>query len=135
MAFLDETGLAELWSLVRSADVKIETGSYVGTGKYGESNPNSITFSFAPKMVFMLKDKYELLFGCKGDATGNYRFFLPMYLMDTTYKGNQGFTNGRNQTYYGKRSEDGKTLYWYHDSTATAQLNSSVCEYYYLAIG
>ena len=50
MAFLDETGLAELWSLIKgedaeflasalSADVKIGTGSYTGTGTYGTIQP------------------------------------------------------------------------------------------------
>ena len=32
MAFLDETGLAELWSLIRAKDIKFETGSYTGAG-------------------------------------------------------------------------------------------------------
>lgn len=30
---------------------QIETGSYVGTGTFGASNPNTLTFSFSPKMV------------------------------------------------------------------------------------
>ena len=30
---------------------KIETGSYTGTGTYGASNPNSLTFGFEPKLV------------------------------------------------------------------------------------
>lgn len=30
---------------------KVETGTYTGTGTYGSSNPNSLTFSFVPKMV------------------------------------------------------------------------------------
>ena len=33
--------------------VKIATGSYTGTGTYGASNPNSLTFEFAPKLVFV----------------------------------------------------------------------------------
>ena len=37
--------------------VKIETGSYVGTGTYGSSNPNSLTFSFKPKLVMFTKYK------------------------------------------------------------------------------
>lgn len=32
---------------------KIQTGSYVGTGLYGESNPNSLTFNFTPKILFI----------------------------------------------------------------------------------
>ena len=37
-----------------SADgkAKIQTGSYVGTGTYGASNPCSLTFNFMPKFLF-----------------------------------------------------------------------------------
>lgn len=30
---------------------KIQTGSYTGTGTYGSSNPNSLTFNFSPKSI------------------------------------------------------------------------------------
>lgn len=32
---------------------QIEVGTYVGTGTYGASNPNSITFSSTPKLVLL----------------------------------------------------------------------------------
>lgn len=35
---------------------KIETGSYVGTGVYGEDNKNTLTFGFVPKVVFIVPD-------------------------------------------------------------------------------
>ena len=35
-------------------DVEIETGSYRGTGTYGHSNPNTLTFSFEPKFVHIV---------------------------------------------------------------------------------
>ena len=60
MAFLDETGLAELWSLVKAEDAevlascaKIVHGSYTGGNKSGSSYPNSLTFGFEPKVVFV----------------------------------------------------------------------------------
>ena len=34
-----------------SGFAKIQTGSYVGTGTYGASNPCSLTFDFAPKWL------------------------------------------------------------------------------------
>ena len=34
--------------------VKIEAGSYVGTGTYGQSNPTTLTFPFEPKVVFVV---------------------------------------------------------------------------------
>ena len=43
---------ADLWgNIIPTA--KIETGSYVGTGQYGAGNPNTLTFSFEPKVVFI----------------------------------------------------------------------------------
>ena len=38
-----------------SADkkAKIQTGSYIGTGTYGASNPCSLTFDFVPKIVYI----------------------------------------------------------------------------------
>ena len=38
-------------SLAALGAARIQTGSYVGTGKAGSSNPNSITFSFTPRLV------------------------------------------------------------------------------------
>ena len=32
---------------------QIATGSYVGTGTYGASNPNTLTFDFEPKLLFV----------------------------------------------------------------------------------
>lgn len=61
MAFLDETGLAELWSLIcekvdgLTADdvgaVKVVTGSYTGTGE--ENYTRTLTFGFMPRLVIV----------------------------------------------------------------------------------
>lgn len=40
----------------KEAGVRIATGSYVGTGTYGASNPNSLTFDFAPNLVIVICD-------------------------------------------------------------------------------
>lgn len=36
-----------------NSKAKIATGSYTGTGTYGSSNPNSLTFDFEPKILFV----------------------------------------------------------------------------------
>lgn len=36
-----------------ASGARIVTGSYVGTGTYGESNPNTLTFDFEPKAIFI----------------------------------------------------------------------------------
>lgn len=50
--------LITLPSAQLDSSVKIETGSYVGTGTYGSSNPNSLTFGFQPKMIMF--NQYRL---------------------------------------------------------------------------
>lgn len=52
-----QTSLAALASAMGAA--KIQTGSYVGTGTYGASNPNSLTFNFVPKFVYIIKRNQE----------------------------------------------------------------------------
>lgn len=37
-----------------SGGAKIQTGSYVGTGTYGQANPCSLTFDFEPKFVCII---------------------------------------------------------------------------------
>ena len=41
---------------LQSEQVRIATGSYVGTGTYGASNPCSLTFDFVPKFVWIRMD-------------------------------------------------------------------------------
>lgn len=141
MAFLDETGLAELWGLVKAEDAKgakIATGSYTGTGTYGSSNPNSLTFGFAPKVVFYLgrKDSDNILTHLLNTNATTNRFMMPMGEMPTSYKMGWGFGyTDSSSVLRGQRSEDGKTISWYNSSNADNQNNSSAYTYYYLAIG
>ena len=37
---------------------RIQTGSYVGTGTYGNSNPNTLTFDFEPQIIFIANEVY-----------------------------------------------------------------------------
>lgn len=119
---------------------RIEVGSYVGTGTYGSSNPNSLTFGFAPKIV-------ELLFMTSKNVGGNYsksedltgngfartQDFMVADRLTTEYAQGEGLGYNAYSS-YGKKSPDGKTFYWY-SSDAGAQCNSSEYVYYYIAIG
>ena len=108
---------------------RIATGSYTGTGTYGASHPNSLTFEFEPKAIFMW--------------AVNNGIRLPNELAATTYI---AAIPANNAYYYGgfdypgqsrgqiKRSIDGKTITWYSTDPGY-QLNSSAFTYYYLAIG
>ena len=46
-----------------SGFAKIQTGSYVGTGTYGASNPCSLTFDFEPKLILIIDDRVQWLNG------------------------------------------------------------------------
>lgn len=139
MAFLDEAGLAQLWALVKAedaklaaVDVKFQAGSYSGTGKYGLSNPSSLTFSFAPKIVAIYANiaKSSGTIYVQTDAT----WILPMEKLTTEYVMGNGFSSGGGHT-WGKKSSDGKTVYWYNNEADGYQLNSDSAEYCYFAIG
>mgnify|MGYP005801379951 CR=1 FL=1 len=110
--------------------VKSATGSYVGTGTYGQGNPNTLTFGFEPKMVIIGFDVND------SNATIRTATFFCFY-MSTAYKTyNYLYTNGgsmyNKQTYYAKL--DGNTLSWYTSVSVEEQLNFPKT-YHYLAIG
>lgn len=116
---------------------KIDTGSYTGTGTYGASNPNSLTFAFEPKLVFMFKDKFPV-YGSVSSTT-SYPVYGTTIGMTTTYSRSlfniYGRRSGDDYYLYAKKSSDGKTLSWYHEARADDQMNDSGVTYRYIAIG
>ena len=56
-----KTTLSALASTLQSVRgyAKIQTGSYVGTGTYGESNPCRLTFNMFPSLVFIQEETDE----------------------------------------------------------------------------
>lgn len=116
--------------------VQIETGSYVGTGSYGYSNPNSLTFGFEPKLVFMFKDKFPV-YGDVNSST-SYPVYGTTIGMTTTYSQSlfniYGRRSGDDYYLYAKKSSDGKTLSWYHGAGADDQMNDSGVTFNYIAI-
>ena len=110
---------------VDSNFAKIQTVSYVGTGTSGQSNPNSITFSFAPKIIFMRDSN--------GSTTYNPVF---PQLLSTSYAESLGFISDSRLNI--KKSSDGKTFTWYTNSTtnpAMNQCNASGWTYVCAAVG
>ena len=102
--------------------VKIATGSYTGTGTYGSSNPNSLTFAFEPKMVFI---------GAKSQPSANCAFvFNGQITFSRTNSGGGGDS--------AVCSFSGNTFTWYSTSSSwgvDAQMNSANVAYLYFAIG
>lgn len=114
--------ILHMGNLAANGVARAETGSYVGTGTYGEDNPNSLTFGFEPKMV---------LFTTSGGLTPGDGYW------------NDGgiWTEGASRILVGNWrnayfTRDGNTLSWYTDTeNAAYQFNTSGKTYYYLAIG
>lgn len=107
--------------------VKIETGSYVGTGTYGESNPNTLTFGFEPKLVFIATENQEnvisrvatapLIFGTNFSSVF-YVTSSPTLLEGTIYL-----------------QWDKNAIEFYNAGSAYRQLNSAGETYRYVALG
>lgn len=105
-------GIPGLQSQVESG-VKIQTGSYVGTGTYGESNPNTLTFDFEPKLV-MVVSQNSYSFGTNSGIA---------------WMGQPGASNGKIFTL------SGNSLSWYSSDGTASQLNNDGSIYYYFALG
>ncbi len=113
---------------------RVQVVSYVGTGTYGSSNPNSLTFDFVPKVVIFLR-KYNKNSGQSGNLASDYRFdnrVITPESLTTEYTRYNGFGKGSDS--YAKKSKDGRTIYW-HNSDEGDQGNSSGYIYYFLVIG
>lgn len=99
---------------------KISVGSYTGTGEYGASHPNTLTFPFVPKLV-VIQEKAAgssnsgaiLIYGqesCTGIVTAHGLALTVSWV--------------------------GKTVSWYTSQNYPQyQLNTDTQTYYYWAIG
>lgn len=94
----------------------VQVVSYVGTGTYGESNPNSLTFDFVPKAI-MVRDN--------GQGT---RFLEAIYGMEFAAV---KYSDGSFVSMIWNK----KTVSWYSDSDPYYQMNLNGAKYYAVAIG
>jgi hypothetical protein len=125
--------------------VKIETGSYTGTGTSGSSNPTMLTFSNAPSAVMIFKTGmyatnvgkggiYTFLTGADNSATDFAVLGIDMNSIETSYQsGSLSYDTSNTSGTKIKKSEDGKTLYMYHPNYAASQMNATMV-YYYITI-
>ena len=90
--------------------VRFSSGSYVGTGTFGEDNPNSLTFDFVPKIVMVFQAPTSGSTGNIQVISGEYPFFVQnMDLLTTEFVAGRGFGSGTRSTFpRGKKSSDGK---------------------------
>lgn len=116
--------------------VKLETGSYVGTGTYGSGSPNTLTFGFEPHVVIVAGMSNSNP-GTSGDNYVEVGFFFPDILQEA-YKASSYFLIGSSISQYScaKFEYATNTLSWYYyTSGASDQLNYSGKTYCYIAIG
>lgn len=99
----------------------IETGSYVGTGTYGSSKPNSITFNGTPVFVFI---RYAASVWASDPYAG-------VLIGNSTYG---TIFNTGNYANTVTVSVSGNTITWYSTGDASKQLNASSGIYHYFAL-
>ena len=97
---------------------QIYMGSYVGTGTYGQSNPNTLTFPFEPKVILVQEQNTSLM----------YSFYAVKGTQRTT-------TNYLNSLGDIMLNWDENSVSWYSKNTVDVQLNHSGYNYNYIAIG
>ena len=98
---------------------KIATGSYVGTGTAGSSNPNSLTLDFEPQLVIIT-----------GQHSGSQIAWPLLFMRNNT----TAFEMGEG-AYTCKVTWNGKIVKWYSTENAGRQMNYNGRTYYYFAIG
>lgn len=108
-----------------ASGVKIQTGSYTGTGTYGQSNPCSLTFDFVPKLLFFFGTSKSSMVSY-GDT--GYPLVI-LWNVTETFGYSLQFTDK-----YSNISYSGKTISWYSMGDE-GQFNHKGGIFRYVAIG
>ncbi len=120
-------------ALAAAGNCRIATGSYLGTGTWGEANKNTLTFDFTPRAVLIMANGAN--FVLNSDAANWVLLVRGVTAYNARYASNN--TNG---TSYAVEWED-RGVSWYATNRPTAtewaggQLNLSDTTYHYIAIG
>lgn len=102
---------------------RIEVGSYEGTGTYGSSNPNSLTFGFEPQLV--------AIFNPAQNGNYAYKMFMLRNVLGASVLAGDGNNLGVIVTWSAKSV----TWYTYQSKDADYQMNYPGETYNYIAIG
>lgn len=115
----------DVFAAIATGRAQIETGTYDGTGTYGTSNKNTLTFGFVPKIVIVS----GLDYGSEGYGG------LPWITGQTTVVSYWGANSSGMWMGTATCAWNGNTIQWYSGVDAIRQLNKSGKTYYYVAIG
>lgn len=111
----------DVFKAIVEVAVYLESGSYVGTGKYGESNKTTITLEHAP--VFVLIRDYNMSFN-GGLPAQSYAFWCKDVSFDEL--------NGASDKRFWFLNK--KALSWYATNNASDQLNYAGKKYFWVAL-
>ena len=106
---------------VHGHNCRIATGSYVGDGTYGESNPVSLSFDFCPLLVFITSY-----------STGGYPA-SPCILMRNINTAHPSSSDRESYRLSVSWSDNGVS--WYGSNTAGQQENYNGRTYVYVVVG
>lgn len=117
--------------LSNNSRAKIATGSYVGTGTYGENNPNSIACGFKPKMFFIAPANANVAATCVWVSPAT-KGIVDYYGYSSSSSSEESVTLVWN--------DDGVSWYfdagsYYENVGYSIQMNDSDKVYYWCAIG
>lgn len=113
---------------------RVQVVSYVGTGTYGSSNPCSLTFDFAPKVVMFLRG-YKQLSTQYHSLYSSYNRDVPVIVtadLSEKFTRYNGF--GYYNEAYAKKDTTGRVISWYNTIDNSNQANENGITYYFLAI-
>lgn len=128
---------------------KIQTGSYTGTGTYGSSNPNSLTFNFSPNMLIIfgmtaILDSNNYVDSCFSPvvflptSNSQYQNYPPITILstfDNNWTANVSYNYFDYYLYNNQFSLYASSFSSTAHRLSTQQLNSKDGTYYYEAIG
>jgi len=130
---------------IANSATKVLAGSYTGTGGekgFSESDPMSLTFPFAPKIVMIPFGEITKYYVkriepfCLGQTPEAFTVWVMISsVLTTSFVKDTGFSRGEITGGYGKKSADGKTFYWYGNKADVGPFNTADHRYYYVAIG
>ena len=110
------------------ATAKIYTGNYKGTGDYGSSKSNQLSFPFSPELVIV---RHRLTSAISSTATE----YMMIALRGEGFAVTARSHSGTSYFYSAKLTWGEKSLSWSNETSALYQLNAKGTPYHYVAIG
>lgn len=111
----------------------MECGSYIGTGTFGASNPNRITFGFVPKLVIIRRAESNTEYIDMPNAIPQTTYYsddpenMLIWMEGMVVSNNGVYTNASHLIHY---SVSGRTFSWYSEYNSVEQFNDySVIEH------